>query len=708
MHLIEKAFCSSCNRAPDSNWICVLPPFRNMSDQRASAAEGTKHFLKVSKTMWDIVDRVFDPMTVLTRTGYHLIQTYSIRAAHPVLPYVLHFLAMMCALANGAKSFWFPNAPNPMFIMTLNVNYAQTRKSSITGNGDQFGDKLDAVARDVVTKKVDAAMDAMTQGGGDDARTKGRSQATRYPQVTSCVLHSATPTEFFHRCSGDYEQVADAEKYPFVDLSGRPVYGVLVNPDEAYDMLNSFSMLDDGKSNHKGKASVNAFQSAFNKLAQYGQASRATKTAGSYGQIGAPTVSVGISGNMHFSTYVPMERAQVGSHHVAAKERMLIATGRPIQPHAPLPEDYVMPAGSQRDKWVPLVADVAEILKLQDGVASPDQAAKLWLRVPRLVEVEGDCEIVDGKVYVPDAVGFQVTLPDTVETQVRFRRDESAPTGFRAEWKVANRTFPMPAAHSLDTCVPRVTKYFEKPHKEIYPSDEALALHQSYQGAFNVQGYLSREDAGENSGAMEGAAPWHLGELATALFVFDMFCGRYDDTQRYQEGTLQVQEEHVERAASLLKVVHLLKKAALHVDDEHDVRGALGLDKDAEEAKRKELIAWLCGENAGFDGLWSQQHFSRASPGQSQQVNAEKQDGAESQNEEDAPILDEAAAGALPASAPASPEGEAAAAHDEPPVQPAGDQADLMDSVQLLTDKDFKSHFPQTHLHKLLHGCTHF
>ena len=70
----------------------------------AATEETVKQHLKVSSTMWDIVDKFFDPVKALTREGYALIQTYSIKAAHPVLPYVLHFLAMMRAMANGAKT----------------------------------------------------------------------------------------------------------------------------------------------------------------------------------------------------------------------------------------------------------------------------------------------------------------------------------------------------------------------------------------------------------------------------------------------------------------------------------------------------------------------------------------------------------------------------------------------------------------------------
>ncbi|CAK0860829.1 unnamed protein product [Prorocentrum cordatum] len=580
-----------------------------------------KKFLNVSKAMWDIVDKFFDPAKVLTQRGYELIQTYSIRAAHPVLPYVMHFLAMMCALSNGAKSAWFPHAHSPMFLMVLNVNFAQTRKSSITGNGDSFGDKLDQVARDVVAQKVLAAASVVGDMQGapprdergrrrrnpDAADPSGAADPPRQPQVAPCVLHAATPTEFFHRCAGDYQQVPDAENFPGVDVRGRHVHGVLVNPDEAYDTLTSFNFMGEQKAGKK-QTTVNAFQSAFNKLAQYGKASRATKTAGSYGRVDAPTVSVGISGNIHFSTYVPMERGETGSHHTAAKERILISTGRPVQPHAPLPDTYAMPAGTLRHKWVPLVAEVAEALELVAGSAPPDQAARVWARAARPREDDAaSSETVDGKVYVPDAEGFSVTLPDGVQTQVRFQRDASAPTGFRPEWLVADRSFPMPAHHSLETCVPRVTTYFEKPHVVLEPTVEALALHQSIAGR-------------EYAGAALGAAPRHLGELASALCIFkwltqpgvggfDIFCGRYDDTEEHTSRKIAPQEEHVERAASPLKVVHLLKVAAASTEEEPEPAAAYA---DTAEQRRVELAAFLASSQGAFDGLWSASQHARA------------------------------------------------------------------------------------------------
>ena len=91
---------------------------------------------------------------------------------------------------------------------------------------------------------------------------------------------------------------------------------------------------------------VNPHQSGLNKLLQFGTSARATKTAGSYGDCGA-TISLGVTSNVHPSLYIPLERGETGCHHSATKERFLIATGRPIQPHAELPEDFCVPEGSR-------------------------------------------------------------------------------------------------------------------------------------------------------------------------------------------------------------------------------------------------------------------------------------------------------------------------------------------------------------------------
>ena len=119
------------------------------------------------------------------------------------------------------------------------------------------------------------------------------------------------------------------------------------NFDEAYDFLLSLGLLSDpnGSSKDKTKAKMNPYQSAFNKLLQFGSSARATKTEGSYGESPAKTIGLGITCNMHPAQYIPMERGEVGSHAASTKERFLISTGRPVQPHEEIPSDFCLPEG---------------------------------------------------------------------------------------------------------------------------------------------------------------------------------------------------------------------------------------------------------------------------------------------------------------------------------------------------------------------------
>ena len=127
---------------------------------------------------------------------------------------------------------------------------------------------------------------------------------------------------------------------------GRQWFGVLGNLDETYDFLTAFGLLsEEGNKSSKANSKVNPHQSALNNLLQFGSAARATRTSGSYGDTSGNGISLGVVGNMHPSTYVPMERSETGSHHAATKERFLICSGRPIQPHEDLPKDYPLPSG---------------------------------------------------------------------------------------------------------------------------------------------------------------------------------------------------------------------------------------------------------------------------------------------------------------------------------------------------------------------------
>ena len=164
--------------------------------------------------------------------------------------------------------------------------------------------------------------------------------------MLSATEASSTPEEWFHRCSGDWDQVRNADKLPG-DFSGRCWCGLLGNFDEAYNFLLSLGLLSDPSTSSKDKAKskVNPYQSAFNKLLQFGSSARATKTAGSYGERPDRTISMGITCNMHPEQYIPMERGEIGSHAASTKERFLVATGRPVQPHEELPPAFCAPEG---------------------------------------------------------------------------------------------------------------------------------------------------------------------------------------------------------------------------------------------------------------------------------------------------------------------------------------------------------------------------
>ena len=128
--------------------------------------------------------------------------------------------------------------------------------------------------------------------------------------------------------------------------------------------------------------------------------------------------------------------------------------------------------------------------------------------------------------------------------RLRFKRAEEAASGFRAEWRAANRSFPVPSACSLPKAVGRVTEYFSEPHQTLTLTTDAEEWHLSYQGAMNVQ-----------AGARYGAAPWQAGGRACcpAVSLRD-FCGHLKSAQVLAERKLRVTPEHLQRAYALLQL----------------------------------------------------------------------------------------------------------------------------------------------------------
>ena len=96
-----------------------------------SGAHEDRQYIPAMNLMWDEVDKCFDPHYILGEAGHRFCQTYAVRAAHAEFPYALHCLSLMCALVNGAKVAVFATSPSPLTLVAINVNYAQTRKSSL-------------------------------------------------------------------------------------------------------------------------------------------------------------------------------------------------------------------------------------------------------------------------------------------------------------------------------------------------------------------------------------------------------------------------------------------------------------------------------------------------------------------------------------------------------------------------------------------------
>ena len=108
-------------------------------------------------------------------------------------------------------------------------------------------------------------------------------------------------------------------------------------------------------------------------------------------------------------------------------------------------------------------------------------------------------------------------------------------------------------------------------------------------------------------GARLGAAPWHLGMLASALCIFDIFRGRYDATDAYKSRSIKVTAEHVERGARLLNVLHMIKDIAVGTDKPAAEVSACEQDI---EMRRAEIVQRLLLPDETHAALWTQDRFA--------------------------------------------------------------------------------------------------
>ena len=119
--------------------------------------------------------------------------------------------------------------------------------------------------------------------------------------------------------------------------------------------------------------------------------------------------------------------------------------------------------------------------------------------------------------FLPSEEGYPVRLLDGKMSRLRFRRDPLQPTGFLPEWRVANRSFPVPNSFSLESAVRRVTSYFSNPQETLEFTPEATQWHMSFQGGLNVRSHLSRRYGRWGKAWRSAVAGWDSGCAAAGV-----------------------------------------------------------------------------------------------------------------------------------------------------------------------------------------------
>lgn len=111
----------------------------------------------------------------------------------------------------------------------------------------------------------------------------------------------------------------------------------------------------------------NPLASWFDRLVQCGRSDNETKCNGSHGGLNALTESVSCLGKFHPTQAIGMMRGQRGDHGCQAKARLLVVSGRPVQPH----EMYTGIAGLPcRVQWVAVPPETHEDIGLGGAAGS--------------------------------------------------------------------------------------------------------------------------------------------------------------------------------------------------------------------------------------------------------------------------------------------------------------------------------------------------
>ena len=244
-----------------------------------------------------------------------------------------------------------------------------------------------------------------------------------------------TMSEFFYRCSTDFPQIEYGTKKD--KDTARLWYGQAWNLDEAYEMLESLSLL--GCPGDKARSgAVNPHASTLNTLIQRGKTKRATRTSTTYEGNSSQHISLSILGNAHPSKIIAMERALQGQHTAATKERFLLCVDHSVARHDALPQSMLD--------------------------ADPDLPQWTWLPLtPLQATVFGWTDVVGNPSYFSDKAdvadeehgeeGFPMTLPDGVPSRARFVAIAGGPVSNSIYWCLTCSVLaPLPCFSSSCPC----------------------------------------------------------------------------------------------------------------------------------------------------------------------------------------------------------------------------------------------------------------
>lgn len=527
---------------------------------------------------------------VAGQDGFDAVRLQGAQWAHPPFPVFMTALGMMPALSNGAKvNLW--GSADPIAMVVFNINHSQTRKSRLCGLAESAASKVDQVVGQRLAQMFEAKMEvyqSMAVKRKKKEREEDDNEVFAFPGTHSLAFMGGTIEQAKAKVAGDCPTVKQyklVQKLPgmspeaidrsfgHADLAeramlaqpgmlGRIWFGQPLIYDEAYGFLQDLSLLDKpgekrtSESNASGQTPLAGW---FNRLLQCGKSDHETKSNGSHGGLGCPSVSTSIVGNFHPTQAIEMLRGERGDHGCQSKARLLFCTGTPVQPHeAFLKEDgstlssslewYRIPDGC-RD-FIGLGGDVLEsprAFMAAFGEAFDDFGD----------DVDGSEAVQELPKHVPSEQGYDHELPDGVVTRVRLAMEGGR---YVAQWALANRRVEIPEAKRIQDRFMNLVKASETlPHRELQLEPDAVGEFLGLCAMYNIKVKCSRDKCDADGAAEFGTSPWKLGMLSASLVLWDLMWSSLPFP--VADSFWLVKRTHVQRAYKLMEILDSMRQA---------------------------------------------------------------------------------------------------------------------------------------------------